>query len=88
MKKSRSTLIIEKDLDLEWTNFCEDDLDNSDVDNDNDNDNDHNDVDVDADIDHNDVVKASHPKCTNLYISTKTKICYLNHVQINIYKFI
>ena len=80
MKKSRSTLIIEKDLDLEWTNFCEDDLDNSDVDNDNDNDTDidHNDVDVDTDIGHNDVVKASHPKCTNLYISTKTKICYLN----------
>jgi hypothetical protein len=67
MKKSRSKLIIEEDLELEWTNFCEDDLDNSDVD-----------VDVDIDIHNNDVVKVSHPKCTNLYISTKTKICYLN----------
>ena len=66
MKKSRSKLIIEEDLDLEWNNFCEDDLDLSDVDIE------HSDV----DIEHS--VKASGTKCTKLYISTKTKICYLN----------
>lgn len=73
MSKVKSSSAIKLnllDLDSEWNNFCEDDLD----------------IDLD-DIDDDTIVTdttssisitSEKPKCTNLYISTKTKICYLN----------
>ena len=48
------------DLDSEWNNFCEDDIDNDNVEH----------------INNVDDIKKT--KCSNLYISTKTKICNLN----------
>lgn len=85
-KNINVNLVKDLDLDLEWNNFCEDSMD-LDLENTNNN---NSDLSLSLSMsmlslscknpteENVDTISINKVKCSKLYISTKTKICYLN----------